>query len=145
LQLPPKTIVEKNDYDNINTGFSYRFNSKIRIDPNQFYTLFGIAKNDQDIDALKEESAALQLQLIETVEIIDRMKSQDVFLNNNLNKLYNKYENLVLIQNELFERYIGDRNHFTKYNEEILKKNKDLLSEMSDLNRINKALEDTIK
>lgn len=143
--MPPKAIVEKNDYDNINTGFSYRFNSKIRIAQDQFYALFGIAKNDQDINSLKEESAALQLQLIETIEIIDRMKTQDEFLNTNLSKLYDKYEGLVLIQNELFERYISDKAHYQKYNEEILKTNKDLKHELNDLTRVNKALEDSIK
>jgi len=83
--------------------------------------------------------------MIETLEIMDRIKNQDSLLNNNLNKIYNKYETLVLIQNELFEKYISDRNHYQKYTEELNKKNRDIIDQMNDLSRVNKALEDTIK
>jgi len=83
--------------------------------------------------------------MIETLEIMDRIKNQDSLLNNNLNKIYNKYETLVLIQNELFEKYISDRNHYQKYTKELNKKNQDIIDQMNDLSRVNKALEDTIK
>ena len=76
---------------------------------------------------------------------MDRIKNQDSLLNNNLNKIYNKYETLVLIQNELFEKYISDRNHYQKYTKELNKKNQDIIDQMNDLSRVNKALEDTIK
>ena len=63
-----------------------KFNSKFKIDPSQIHSLFGIAKNDTDVDSLKIESAHLQVQLIETLEILDRVNNQDESLNENLTK-----------------------------------------------------------
>ena len=142
LQFPPIPLIDQKDVDNTGYGYSYRFNTKFKIDPSQIHQLFGIAKNDNDIDALKIESASLQVQMIELLEVMSRMRTQDEFLNENLEKLYNKFENLVLLQNELFERYVQDKKIQTTQIENNHKTNMELLDNISNLKKKDKALED---
>lgn len=144
MQLPPYPLVDNKDIDNTGYGFSHKFNTKLKIDPNQIHALFGIAKNDTDVDSLKIESYHLQVQLIETLEILDRMKNQDESLNENLSRLYDKLENIGLIQNELFERYTNDKKNFETQITNATKKNNELIQELHDLKRKDKALEDTL-
>jgi Ca2+-binding EF-hand superfamily protein len=144
LQMPAVPILDTKDIDNTGYAFSYKFNSKFKIDPNQIHSLFGIAKDDSDIESFKIESASLQSQLIEIMEILSRSQSSDTFLNENLEKLYNKLENIVSLQNELFERYVHEKKNYTTIIEENSKTNKNLLEELNDLKRKDKALEATI-
>jgi len=144
IQLPAYPIIDNRDIDNTGYGYSYKFNTKFKIDPNQIHSLFGIAKNDTDVDSLKIESYHLQAQLIETLEILDRMKHQDNYLNENLTKLYDKLENIGLIQNEIFERYTNDKKNFETQITNASKKNNELMHELHDLKKKDKALEDTL-
>ncbi len=135
IQLPAYPIIDNRDIDNTGYGYSYKFNTKFKIDPNQIHSLFGIAKNDTDVDSLKIESYHLQAQLIETLEILDRMKHQDNYLNENLTKLYDKLENIGLIQNEIFERYTNDKKNFETQITNASKKNNELMHELHDLKK----------
>jgi len=144
MQLPPYPLLDNKDIDNTGYGFSHKFHTKLKIDPNQIHALFGVAKNDTDVDSLKIESYHLQVQLIETLEILDRFKNQDESLNENLSKLYDKLENIGLIQNELFERYTNDKKNFEAQISTATKKNNELLHELHDLKRKDKALEETL-
>lgn len=145
MQLPPYPLIDNKDIDNTGYGYSHKFNTKLKIDPTQIHALFGIAKNDTDLDALKIESAHLQVQMIETLEILDRLKNQDELLNDNLGKLYDKLENIALIQNELFERYTNDKKNFEFQISNATKKNNELIQELNDFKRKDKALEDTLR
>jgi Ca2+-binding EF-hand superfamily protein len=144
MQMPAIPIIDQKDVDNTGYGYSYKFDTKFKIDPNQIHSLFGIAKDDSDVEAFKIESASLQTQLIELMEVTSRAQTQDNFLNENLGKLYNKLENIVLLQNELFERYVSEKKHFRTVIEENAKTNKSLMEELHDIKRKDKALEDTI-
>ena len=69
--------MNERNVDSTRYGGSYRFNTKIRIDPNQVHQLFGVALDDSDPDQLKKESAALQTQMIELLEIEARRNNND--------------------------------------------------------------------
>jgi len=144
MQFPPYPIIDNRDIENTGYGYSYKFNTKMKIDPSQIHALFGIAKHDTDLDSLKIESYYLQVQLIETLEILDRMQNQDNILNENLTKLYDKLENITLIQNEIFERYTNDKKNFETQIKNATHKNNELIQEINDLKRKSKALEDTL-
>jgi Ca2+-binding EF-hand superfamily protein len=145
VQLPPIPLIDHNNIDNPNYGYSYRFNNKFRIDPAQIHQLYGIAKSDTDIDAFKIESASLQTQLIEILEVVERMKTQDQFINDNISKLYDKLESIMLMQNELFEKFVNQRKSNKVENDSLKKNNKVLLDELNDIQRKDKALEDTLR
>ena len=79
--FPPQIIIKpgSSDYDK---GISYKFNTTYKI-PND--------------------------KIIELLEIEFRRNNNDQLLNNKLKGLYNKFENLVLIQNEIFNRYMNEK------------------------------------
>jgi Ca2+-binding EF-hand superfamily protein len=145
MQLPPYPLIDNKDIDYTGYGYSNKFNSKFKIDPLQIHSLFGIAKNDTDVDSLKIESAHLQVQLIETLEILDRVNNHDEYLNENLTKLYDKLENVVLMQNEIFERYVNDKKNFETQITNATKKNSELMEELHDIKRKDKALEEALR
>ena len=105
-QLPPIPLHDINNPDNTIYSASYRFNTKFKIQQRAIHELFGVALDDSNPDDLKRESASLQSQLIELIEIETRRNQNDEYLQNNLKAIYNKLENLVLIQNEIFKRYM---------------------------------------
>ena len=145
LQLPPVPLFNGPNPDNINSAASYRFDTKFRIAPSKIHELFGIALNENDPDALKTESAALQCQIIELLEIEARRNKNDENLNNNLKSIYDKLESLVLIQNEIFDRYMNDKEKNKNEIEKSRNELKNILSEIDSLKRINKAYEETIE
>ena len=71
---------------------------------------------------------ALQSQLIEILEIENRRNKNDTSLNNNLNNLFNKYEKLVVIIKQIFERYM-------KFKTASEQKQKDLNIEIDTLSQ----------
>lgn len=85
------------------------------------------------------------MQLIEILELYERMKNQDQFMNENLVKLHEKLETLVLMQNDLFERYSNGKVQNKNFIEKCEKTNKNLLEDINDVKRSNKALEETLK
>ena len=143
-QLPPIPFVNERNVDSTRYGGSYRFNTKIRIDPNQVHQLFGVALDDSDPDQLKKESAALQTQMIELLEIEARRNNNDDALNANLKNIYNRFEGIVLIQNEIFSRYMKDKKEYKEENDKNTKINNDLISEMNAMRKINKSYEEAI-
>ena len=144
LQLPPVPLFSGPNPDNITAAASYRFDTKFRIAPSKIHELFGIALNENDPDALKNESAALQCQIIELLEIESRRNKNDENLHNNLKSIYDKLESLVMIQNEIFERYMNDKEKNKSEIEKSKVNLKNILSECESLKRINKAYEETI-
>jgi len=106
--FPPQIIIKpgSSDYDK---GISYKFNTTYKIPNDKIIELFGISVDDNDIEGLKRESSCLQVQIIELLEIEFRRNNNDQLLNNKLKGLYNKFENLVLIQNEIFNRYMDEK------------------------------------
>ena len=107
---PPQPILKNlggSDYDK---GVSFKFNNTTYKIPNEkLFEVFGISINDEDCEALKKEIACLQVQIIELIEIEFRRNNNDELLNNKLKGLYNKFEDLVLIQNEIFNRYMNEK------------------------------------
>ena len=107
---PPQPILKNlggSDYDK---GVSFKFNNTTYKIPNEkLFEVFGISINDEDCEALKKQIACLQVQIIELIEIEFRRNNNDELLNNKLKGLYNKFEDLVLIQNEIFNRYMNEK------------------------------------
>ena len=87
----------------------------------------------------------LQMQLIEALEVIDRIKTKDEGLNSSLSKLFTKLEDLTLMQADVFERYVNDKKHFQEESNTQIKTNKKLLEELHDNNRRMKAMEETVR
>ena len=144
LQYPPQAILKdpnSNEYDH---ALSYRLNSNYKIPADKIHELFGIAMDDQDYDALLKESASLQAQIIELLEIEFRRNNNDKLLNDNLKGIYNKLENLVLIQNEIFKRYMDEKKRNSEINEEERKKMDDLLAEINSNRRKIKSYDETL-
>ena len=146
LQLPPVPLI-----DNRNPGMApsvaavYRLNTRVKIQPNTIHELFGIAINeDPDPDALKKESACLQAQMIELLEIEFRRNNDDEYLQTNLKNIYNKLEDLVLIQNEIFKRYM-EKNTTSEEDKKIFtKKIEELTENLSVYQKQNRAFQETI-
>lgn len=141
MQLPPMPQINEKNIDETKNAISYRYNSKFRIDPNNIYNIFGVAIDSEDPDKLKLESCALQSQLIELLEIQSRRLKTDEYLNQNINAIYNKFEGLLLIQNEVFERYMNDKQTYSKEVNELKKTNENLLAQIDNLSKINKSYE----
>ena len=145
LQLPPQLMSKDPNSNEYDKGLSYRFNTNYKIPSDKIHELFNIAMNDQDVDALKKGSAALQSQIIELMEIESRRNDNDKILNDNLQNIYVKLESLILIQNEIFDRYMEDKNN-NKMNLEKEKKNlEDLRAENEVSRRKIKAFEETLQ
>ena len=137
-QLPPVPLYNNSNLNNTSEASSYRFNIKFRIQPNIIHEIFGVAENANDPEALRKESCALQCQIIELIEIEMRRKNNDESLKKNLENVFNKLENLALIQNEIFKRYMDKKIS----NEEEIKNLKININNLNDdLSRAQKKIE----
>ena len=105
-QLPPVPLYNNSNINNTNEVSSYHFNSRFKIQPNTIHELFGVAENGDDPDSLKRECCALQGQIIELLEIEYRRNNNDENLKKNLDNIFNKLEKIVVMQNEIFKRYM---------------------------------------
>ena len=144
-QLPPVPIYDPHKPNNTSYAKSYKFNSKIKIDPQLLNNLFGISEDLDNSDDLKKMAIALQSQLIEMIEIESRRNDNDTKLNNNLKSLFNKYEKLVIILKQIFERYMKFKLKFEEnekaLNEKLDKNNAELLV----LKKVNDIYQSTIE
>ena len=143
-QLPPVPLYNNSNINNTNEASSYRFNTRFKIQPNVIHELFGISENGEDPDSLKRECCALQCQIIELLEIESRRNINDETLKKNLDNIFNKLEKLVLMQNEIFKRYMEKNMNSEK---EIKNYQNQINNLNDDLSRIQKkidAYEETI-
>ena len=144
-QLPPVPIYDPHKPNNTSYAKSYKFNSKIKIDPQLLNNLFGISEDLNNSDDLKKMAIALQSQLIEMIEIESRRNDNDTKLNNNLKSLFNKYEKLAIILKQIFERYMKFKLKFEEnekaLNEKLDKNNAELLV----LKKVNDIYQSTIE
>ena len=144
-QLPPVSIYDPHKPNNTSYAKSYKFNSKIKIDPQLLNNLFGISEDLDNSDDLKKMAIALQSQLIEMIEIESRRNDNDTKLNNNLKSLFNKYEKLAIILKQIFERYMKFKLKFEEnekaLNEKLDKNNAELLV----LKKVNDIYQSTIE
>ena len=144
-QLPPVPIYDPHKPNNTSYAKSYKFNSKIKIDPQLLNNLFGISEDLDNSDDLKKMAIALQSQLIEMIEIESRRNDNDTKLNNNLKSLFNKYEKLAIILKQIFERYMKFKLKFEEnekaLNEKLDKNNAELLV----LKKVNDIYQSTIE
>ena len=144
-QLPPVPIYDPHKPNNTSYAKSYKFNSKIKIDPQLLNNLFGISEDLDNSDDLKKMAIALQSQLIEMIEIESRRNDNDTKLNNNLKSLFNKYEKLAIILKQIFERYMKFKLKFEEnekaLNEKLDKNNAELLV----LKKVNDIYQSTIQ
>ena len=144
-QLPPVPIYDPHKPNNTSYAKSYKFNSKIKIDPQLLNNLFGISEDLDNSDDLKKMAIALQSQLIEMIEIESRRNDNDTKLNNNLKSLFNKYEKFAIILKQIFERYMKFKLKFEEnekaLNEKLDKNNAELLV----LKKVNDIYQSTIE
>lgn len=112
LQLPPVPI--PNALGEYQDGFSYRFNSKMPVP--EIWT--GEPKRDM---------AAMQLQIIELLELISRRDEEDKITTIELDQFRSKLREILLIQQELYKEYAHDlnkwqedRKHFEENYENVL-------------------------
>lgn len=124
MQLP--SIPLRNFIGEVQAG-TYRFNSFIKVEPDKLHTLFGLCTDETDPEKLKVESAALQSQILELLEIEARRNKNDETLNDDLKNLFGKYEKLCQIQNEVFYRYMETK----KGMNEAAKKNAALIDNLN--------------
>ena len=138
-------IYDPHKPNNTSYAKSYKFNSKIKIDPQLLNNLFGISEDLDNSDDLKKMAIALQSQLIEMIEIESRRNDNDTKLNNNLKSLFNKYEKLAIILKQIFERYMKFKLKFEEnekaLNEKLDKNNAELLV----LKKVNDIYQSTIE
>ena len=145
IKYPPPQPINKIGTNEFDKGTSFIFNSTYKIPNDKLYEIFGVAINDEDVDALKKESACLQIQIIELLEIENRRNNNDRILNNNLKGIYNKLENLVLIQNEIFNRYMIEKKKKIEDYDNLKKRVEDLQEEINSNKRIINSYEENIK
>mgnify|MGYP002625813063 CR=1 FL=1 len=144
-QLPPVPIYDPHKPNNTSYAKSYKFNSKIKIDPQLLNNLFGISEDLDNSDDFKKMAIALQSQLIEMIEIESRRNDNDTKLNNNLKSLFNKYEKLAIILKQIFERYMKFKLKFEE-NEKALKEKLDKNNaELLVLKKVNDIYQSTIE
>ena len=112
LQLPPVPIQDA--FGDYKEGFSYRFSSKMPVP--DIWT--GDAKRDL---------AAMQLQIIELLELLSRRDEQDKMTSMELDEFRNKLREVLLVQQELYKEYShelhkwqDDRSHFEENYEQAL-------------------------
>ena len=107
--------------------------------------MFGIVKNENDLEGFKAQCACLHIQLIETLEILDRVKNQDKFLNENITHLFSKLENAVMMQNELFDRYALEKKNNTANFLNSQRKIEELTNELQEQKKKNYLLDEALK
>ena len=143
-QLPPVPIYNNSKMNNANDASSYKFFCRFKIQPNVFHEVFGVSENREDVDALKKECCALQSQIIELLEIESRRNINDENLKKNLDNIFNKLEKITLIQNEIFKRYMDKSTSSDKEIKNCQVQINNLNDELSHLQRIIDAKEETI-
>jgi len=107
--------------------------------------VFGIVKNENDLEGFKAQCACLHIQMLETLEILDRVKNQDKFLNENITHLFSKLENAVLMQNELFERYALEKKNNAANFLNNQRKIEELSNELQEQKKKNYLLDEALK
>lgn len=146
LQLPPFPIQNIEDPNNdYRLGFSNRMYNKYKVDINQIHNLFGVVPIDPNPEQLKIQSASLFTQLIETIEVNNRMKLQDKKINANLDGCSKQVEGLVLRQNALFEKFIIIKKLFTSKEDEYKNEIEDLKIKLEGESKRRQALEECVK
>lgn len=100
LQLPPAPI--PNGLGEYADGFSYRFSTKMPVP--EIWT--GDAKRDM---------AAMQLQIIELLELISRRDDEDQITTIEIDEFRTKLREILLVQQELYKEYAHD---FEKWQED---------------------------
>jgi calcium-binding protein CML len=112
LSLPPVPIQDSEG--DFKEGFSYRFSSKVPIP--EIWT--GDSKRDM---------SAMQLQIIELLELITRRDEEDKMTSMELDEFRNKLREVLLVQQELYKDYSKellkwqeDRKHFEENYEQAL-------------------------
>ena len=100
LQLPPAPIPDA--LGDFNDGFSYRFSTKMPVP--EIWT--GDPKRDM---------AAMQLQIIELLELISRRDEEDKITTIEIDEFRTKLREILLVQQELYREYAHD---FDKWQED---------------------------
>lgn len=141
LQWPPVPIPGAfGNFSDIREGYSYRFKSKLGVDMGDLYS-------DQGWDQVtaKYQIACLQLQGMETLELLAR-KERELETNNvEIEELRNDMRTCLLLQDELFKQYHDEKKGFEAKIKEIEKERNDLLDRNAELEHQNKLYEDVVK
>ena len=143
-QLPPVPIYDPHKPNNTTFAKSYKFNTKFKIDPTLLNNLFGISNDLDNSDELKKMAIALQSQLLEMLEIESRRNGNDTKLNNNLKSLFNKYEKLVIIIKQIFERYIQLKLYSEKKEKDMNENFDKMSAEIIVVKKVNDIYKSTI-
>ncbi|MCQ2815713.1 MAG: EF-hand domain-containing protein [archaeon] len=112
---------------------SYRFNCLVKVDKDKIHKIYGVCEDEDDCEKLKMESAALQSQILELLEVESRRNKNDTLLNDNLQNIFNKYQRCCQKQNEVFFRYMQAKENMKKDTENFNRRNKDLETELEIL------------
>lgn len=112
LSLPPVPI--QDSFGEYKEGFSYRFSSKMPVP-------------DIWTGEPKRDMAAMQLQIIELLELLSRRDEEDKITTIELDEFRNKLREILLVQQELYREYSqelnkwqDDRKHFEGNYEQAL-------------------------
>jgi hypothetical protein len=134
IQWPPVPLAGPfGNWSDVREGYSYRFKSKLPVELGDFYSEQGF-----DQLAAKNEIAALQLHNLENIELLERKERELLTLNTEIEEIRNEMRNMLLIQDELFKQYVGEK---TKFEDKI----NVLSTENKDLKARNEEIEHEIK
>lgn len=141
LQWPPVPIPGQfGNFSDVREGYSYRFKSKLNVDMQELYT-------DQGWDQVtaKYQIACLQLQGMETLELLARREREIESNNAEIEELRNDMRTCLLLQDELFRQYHDEKQSYEKKIKEVEKEKNELIDRNAELENQNNLFEDIVK
>lgn len=140
IQWPPVPLSGPyGNWSDIKEGYSYRFKSKLPVISGD---LFGEQGFDQNMAIY--EIASLQLQNLETMELMERKDRELQSLNMEIEEFRNQMRQSLLVQDELFKQYFEEKGKFEEKIKGLTNENFDLKDRNAEIEHKAKLLEDLV-
>jgi hypothetical protein len=141
IQWPPTPLAGPyGNWADVREGFSHRFQTKM---PVEMKDLYGEQGFDQNI--AKYEIASLQLQNLETLELLDRKEREMSALNLEISDFRGQMRTSLLVQDELFKQYFDEKNKYEAKVSILTKDNHDLQDRNAELEHNMKLMDGLVK
>jgi len=140
IQWPPVPLSGPyGNWSDIKEGYSYRFKTKLPVISGD---LFGEQGFDQNMAIY--EIASLQLQNLETMELMERKDRELQSLNLEIEDFRNQMRQSLLVQDELFKQYFEEKGKYEEKIKDMTNENNDLKDRNAEIEHKAKLLEDLI-
>jgi len=141
LQFPPVPLPGAfGNYSDISEGYSYRFDSKLPV-----ASMSDDDKEKFDAMTKRYECAALQLQLIECLELLQRKDDELRTIELELEDFRDKYRECLLVQDELYRSYVREEGDWKQKEKDLNEQYKQTLQALEEERRKVDLFEDAMR